>query len=100
MHVRQSDDTGAEQLSPRLELAVRQLAIALLEELRTANDVADPPERLFSIEETARVLGMGRTRLRAEIRAGRLKSLHAGRRHLVALSAIRAYGELGDAGSS
>jgi excisionase family DNA binding protein len=69
-----------------------QRAAATLEQLlAAAGRDRDQVERLLSIDEAAKVLGIGRTRLYAEIAAHRLTSVHAGRRHLVPTSAIAAY---------
>jgi len=46
------------------------------------------PDRLMSIEQAARALGIGRTALYSEIGAGRIRSIKVGRRRLVPSSAI------------
>ncbi|MGO9181093.1 MAG: helix-turn-helix domain-containing protein [Candidatus Limnocylindrales bacterium] len=50
-----------------------------------------PPERLLGIAEAAAILGVSRTFLYAEINAGRIRTIKARRRRLVAASAIAAY---------
>lgn len=79
-------------MTDRLLLAIAELAEALREELR-AEAEADPraPDRLLSIDEAARTLGIGRSRLYAEIGAGRLRSVAVGRRRLIPSGAISAY---------
>ena len=77
-------------MSDRLAAAVAELVDALREELAAATPV-DAPERLLSIPEAAEALGIGRTRLYAELEAGRLRGLHVGRRHLVSASAVAEY---------
>jgi len=68
--------------------AVAQLAAALLAATR-ANE-ADPagPDRLLSVDEAARHLGIGRSALYSELAAGRLRSLKVGRRRLIPSSAL------------
>lgn len=79
-------------MTDRLSLALAELAEALREELR-AEAAADPraPDRLLSIDEAARTLGIGRSRLYDEIGSGRLRSLSVGRRRLVPSGAIAEY---------
>jgi excisionase family DNA binding protein len=45
----------------------------------------------FTVEEAARALGIGRTKLFAEIAAGRLRARKAGKRTLIAVEDARAY---------
>ncbi len=68
--------------------AVAQLADALLAAARA--DVAGPagPDRLLSVDEAARHLGIGRSALYGELAAGRLRSLKVGRRRLVPSGAL------------
>ena len=68
--------------------AVQKLAAALLAAARA--DISDPagPDRLLSVAEAAHQLGIGRSRLYAELGAGRLRSLRVGRRRLVPASAV------------
>ena len=68
--------------------AVAQLADALLAAARA--DVAGPagPDRLLSVDEAARQLGIGRSALYGELAAGRLRSLKVGRRRLVPSGAL------------
>lgn len=76
-------------MSDRLELALLELAGAIREGLR---EVAQPaPDRLLSIPEAAAVLGVGRTRLYAEMDSGRLRSVKVGRRRVVPSSALTEY---------
>jgi excisionase family DNA binding protein len=76
-------------MSARLEAALAELAAAIREEVATAAPAAAPgPDRLLSIDEAADVLGIGRSRLYAELAAGQLRSVKIGRRRLVPSSAI------------
>jgi excisionase family DNA binding protein len=72
-------------MSDRLTAAVAELVAALREEVAPA---PDSPPVLLSIDEAARALGIGRSRLYDEIGAGRLRSIRIGRRRLVAGDAI------------
>jgi excisionase family DNA binding protein len=76
-------------MSDRLAAAVTELVAALRDEIaierRPSNREAD---RLLSIEQAARALGIGRTALYSEIGAGRIRSVKVGRRRLVPSSAI------------
>ena len=76
-------------MTGRLERALLELADAIREELREAAQPA--PDRLLSIPEAAEALGIGRTRLYAELDSGRLRSIHAGRRRLIPVSALSDY---------
>ncbi len=49
------------------------------------------PDRLYSIDEAAVALGLGRTALYAELMSGRLRSFKVGRRRLIPGSAIGIY---------
>ncbi|MBB4929184.1 excisionase family DNA binding protein [Lipingzhangella halophila] len=53
--------------------------------------VQDLPKRLFTLTEAAHVLSMGRTRLFAEIRTGRLATVGTGKNRRVTADAIDAY---------
>jgi excisionase family DNA binding protein len=69
-----------------------ELIEALAESVRSeAAAVPSAPDRLFSVDEASVLLGQGRSRIYAEIQAGRLRSCKAGRRRLIASSAIAAY---------
>lgn len=74
-------------MSDRLEAAVRELADALLEELRQEG-APTRADRLLSIPEVAERLGIGRTSVYAELGAGRLRQLRVGRRVLIPESAV------------
>lgn len=79
-------------MTARLDAALAELAAAIREELAESQPVtAGAPDRLYSVEEAAELLGVGRTLAYAEIQAGRLRSHKVGRRRLVAASAITAY---------
>ena len=56
--------------------------------------VHELPKRLFTLTEAAHVLSMGRTRLFAEIRNGRLATVGAGKNRRVTAHAIDAYVDL------
>ncbi len=79
-------------MSDRLAAALSELVAALREEI-AAEARPDPaaPERLLSVAQTAEITGLGRTRLYAELDAGRLRSLKVGRRRLVPAGAIGEY---------
>jgi excisionase family DNA binding protein len=85
-------------MTARLEAALLELAAAIREELREAAQSA--PDRLLSIPEAAATLGIGRTRLYAEMDAGRLRTLRAGRRRLIPASALTEYTETKQAARS
>ena len=55
------------------------------------SESARGPDRLLSVDEAARHLGIGRSALYAELAAGRLRSLKVGRRRLVPSGAIAEY---------
>lgn len=85
----------------RVELAVRELVAALRESLSAeAAPRPDEPERLLSIEDAAKALGIGRTLAYGLIQSGQLRSIKVGaRRRLVPTSAIAEYarGEVDEA---
>ncbi len=81
-------------MSDRLALALEELAAAIRAEVAAETQPPDV-ERLLSIPEAAAALGIGRTRLYAELEAGRLRGLHVGRRHLVSASAVAEYAARG-----
>lgn len=78
-------------VSARLEAALAELAEAIRAEVRAEATPADAPDRLLSVDEAAAMLGLGRTRLLAEVYSGRLASLKVGRRRLIPAGAITAY---------
>ncbi len=76
-------------MSDRLMAAVTELVAALRDEIATQRRPDErEPDRLLSIEQAARALGIGRTALYSEIGAGRIRSVKVGRRRLVPSSAI------------
>jgi excisionase family DNA binding protein len=75
--------------SDRLATAVTELVAALRDEIATERRPSErEPDRLMSIEQAARALGIGRTALYSEIGAGRIRSIKVGRRRLVPSSSI------------
>lgn len=78
--------------SERVEAAIRELADAIREELRSEmTPTVGAPARLYSVEEAAELLGVGRSLAYDLIHAGELRSIKAGRRRLVSSSAIVEY---------
>ena len=76
-------------MSDRLRAAVMELVEALRDEIAVeARPSEREPDRLMSIAQAARALGIGRTALYSEIGAGRIRSVKVGRRRLVPSSAI------------
>ena len=75
-------------MSDRLERAIRELVAALRDELR---DEGRQPDKLLSVDETAALLNVSRSKVYAELAAGRLRSLSIGDRRLVASGAIADY---------
>jgi excisionase family DNA binding protein len=76
-------------MSDRLTTAVMELVAALRHEIATERRPTErEPDRLLSIEQAARALGIGRTALYSEIGAGRIRSIKVGRRRLVPSSSI------------
>ena len=76
-------------MSERLTAAVTELVAALEDEIATQRRPSGrEPDRLMSIEQAARALGIGRTALYSEIGAGRIRSVKVGRRRLIPSSAI------------
>jgi excisionase family DNA binding protein len=81
--------TARGPMSDRLTAAVTELVAALRDEIATQRRPSElEPDRLMSIEQAARALGIGRTALYSEIGAGRIRSVKVGRRRLVPSSAI------------
>ena len=68
--------------------AVQALASALLAAVRADEAGPTGPDRLLSVDEAARHLGIGRSALYGELAAGRLRSLKVGRRRLVPSGAL------------
>ncbi len=77
-------------MSDRLTAALAELVAALQEEVR-AEATPNEPDRLMSVDEAAKALGLGRSLLYGEIQAGRLWSIKVGRRRLVPSAAITDY---------
>ena len=76
-------------MSDRLAAAVAELVDALRQEL---NAEAQPgPDRLYSVADAADLLAVGRSKLYAELNAGRLRSVSIGDRRLVSSGAIADY---------
>jgi excisionase family DNA binding protein len=65
-----------------------EAAAAALRRAAEAPAPADGPDRLLSVEEASRALGVGRSTVYAELGAGRLRSVKVGRRRLVPSGAI------------
>lgn len=87
-------------MTPAAELAIRVAVAELADALIAA--IGEPqaqgaPDRLYSVTEAAQRLGIGRTRLYAEIGAGRVRSVRSGRRRLVPSSALLEFAEGNDA---
>jgi excisionase family DNA binding protein len=78
-------------MTPDAEQRIRDAAARFAEELIAAvGDVEarGAPDRLLSVAEAAKTLGIGRTRLYAELQAGRVRSVRSGRRRLVPSSTL------------
>lgn len=75
-------------MSDRLEAAIRELASALLDELRPDAETSGRPVELVSIEEAARRCSIGRTSMYRLVARGEVRSLKIGRRRLIAADAI------------
>jgi excisionase family DNA binding protein len=78
-------------MSDRLSLAVAELVEAIAESVRTEAAAVPAAPRLFSIDEAAAALGLGRSLLYLEIAAGRLRTVKVGRRRLCPAAAIAEY---------
>jgi excisionase family DNA binding protein len=77
-------------MSDRLDAAIRELIEALAESVRTeAATGPSAPDRLYSVDEAASILNLGRSRIYLEIGAGRLRTVQVGRRRLVPASSVR-----------
>jgi excisionase family DNA binding protein len=78
-----------EPMSDRLRAAVMELVEALRDEIAIeARPSEREPDRLLSIAEAARALGIGRSALYSEMAARRIRSVKVGRRRLIPSSAI------------
>jgi excisionase family DNA binding protein len=87
LHGGPSNEPGP--ISDRLSTAVMELVAALRDEMvAERRRIEREPDRLLSIEQAARALGIGRTALYSEIGAGRIRSVKVGRRRLVPASVI------------
>jgi excisionase family DNA binding protein len=76
-------------MTPRVQAAIHELIEALAEAVRTEADARPAaPDRLLSVDEAAAMLGIGRSRLYAELQAGRCRSIRVGRRRLIPAAAI------------
>ncbi len=71
--------------------AVDGLVAAILAAVTEAAPLSNAPDRLLSIDEAARALGIGRTALYRELTTGHLRSFKVGRRRLIPASAITAF---------
>ena len=76
-------------MTARLESAIAELVAAIRAE--AALVTPDLPDRLLSIDEAAKALGIGRSMTYELIGRGDLRSLKIGRRRVVASSAIADY---------
>jgi excisionase family DNA binding protein len=80
-----------------IRAAVDGLTAAILAAVRAeAASTADAPGRLYSIDEAAEALGIGRSALYDELGAGRLRSVKVGRRRLVPSGALHDFIEAPD----
>jgi excisionase family DNA binding protein len=52
-------------------------------------EYTNEPKIAYTIEETSKITGLGRTRLYEELNSGRLKGVKAGRRTLILYSSIQ-----------
>lgn len=93
MHARRPDDTSLDGSRHRLEAAIRELADAILADLRAqaVATAAPAPDRLLDVEAAAAELGIGRTMAYGLVGRGELRTVRVGRRRLVPASAIAEY---------
>lgn len=77
------------QAEQRVRAAVAELGDALIAAVGESESVGAAPDKLYSVDEAAELLSIGRTRLYAEIGSGRVRSIRVGRRRLVPAGAIR-----------
>lgn len=74
-------------MTDRLTAAIAELVDALRAEVRAEAQPAGA-DRLLSIDQAAKSLGLGRSSLYGELQAGRLRSVKVGRRRLIPSRAI------------
>jgi excisionase family DNA binding protein len=65
-----------------------EAAAAALRRAAEAPAPSEGPDRLLSVEEASRALGVGRSTVYAELGAGRLRSVRVGRRRLIPAAAV------------
>jgi excisionase family DNA binding protein len=75
-------------MSDRLHTALAELAAAIEELVEAATRLDERPPGLLSVDEAARRLGIGRTKIYDVIGAGPLRSVKVGRRRLIPEGAI------------
>ena len=80
------------QSEGRVRAALAELADALVAAAEEPS-AQDAPERLLSIAGAARLAGIGRSLMYAQLANGRVRSVRVGRRRLIPLSAITALGQ-------
>lgn len=78
-------------MTDRLTAAMAELIEALRAEVAESAPAASAADRLLSIREAADALGIGRSRLYAELDAGRVHSLKVGRRRLIPAFAVATF---------
>jgi excisionase family DNA binding protein len=79
----------------RLEAALAELAEAIRAEIRAeAAPFPGAPDLLLSVADAARLLGIGRSRLYAEIGRGDLRTIKVGRRRLIPASSVEKFIQL------
>lgn len=79
-------------MSDRLAAALVELVDAIRAEVRAELEAdRTAPERLLSVDEARKMLGIGRSAFYAELMGGRVRSLTLGRRRLIPAAAIAEY---------
>jgi excisionase family DNA binding protein len=73
-------------MSDAIADALRPIVATLVEEALASR--SETPDRLLTIEQAAEALAISRTRMYAEMNAGRVRTVRSGRRRLVPASAI------------